>query len=89
MSENEDKKDDNTYSLDEAKLKKMHMRGHYNSMLEDFDKLLIKLSYDTLTKEEALKFVTYIKYFKQYGHSEAMRLRCDYLYKKYVEKFNL
>lgn len=79
----------NITSLDKGRIKRLKERGHYFSMLEKFDVLQVKFIYDTLTKEEAINFITYCKYFMENGHSEAFRLRCYYIHKKYMEKQGL
>lgn len=94
MSDDEKKEleelvDNNITSIDKGRLNKLKKKGHYFSMLERFDVLQIKFIYDTLTKEEATQFITYIKYFMENGHSEAFRLRCYYIHKKYIEKQGL
>jgi hypothetical protein len=76
---------DNITSIDEARLRKLKHKGNYYTMLERFELLRIKFIYDTLDKEEAVNFVTLLKYFKEFGHSESFRLSCFYLYKKYVK----
>lgn len=93
MSEQDDKKPEepsNVNHIDEARVKKMKMRGHMMSMLEEFEVLRIKFFYDKLTdKQEATRFVTLLRYFKDNGPTEAMRLSCQLLLEKYVDKFNL
>lgn len=87
-----DKKDENNLisinpvtDIDDAKVKRMHRRGNYITMLEAFDALKIKFMYDELTESEARKFIVYIKYFLKNGHSEAIRLQCHYLHKRFIK----
>lgn len=94
MSDNDKKEleelvDINITSIDKGRIKKLKEKGHYFSMLERFDVLQVKFIYDTLSKEEAIQFITYCKYFMENGHSEAFRLRCFYIHKKYMEKQGL
>lgn len=87
-----DKKDENNLisinpitDIDEAKVKRMHKRGNYFNMLDSFDTLMVKFMHDKLTKEEARRFIVYIKYFLKNGHSEALKLKCHYMHKKFIE----
>lgn len=94
MSEDEKKElskllEDNVTSLDKGRINRLKRKGHYFSMLERFDVLNVKFIYDSLNKEEAITFITYCKYFMANGHSESFRLRCFYIYKKYMEKQGL
>lgn len=76
--------------IDEARVKRMKTRGHMMTMLEEFEVLRLKFFYDKLTdKQEATRFVTLLRYFKQHGPTEAMRLSCQLMLEKYVDKFNL
>jgi hypothetical protein len=85
MSEDNKDKPNNVVELDESRIKRLTTKGHYVSMLEQFDILRIKFLYDQLEKEEAIKFITLCKYFMRYGHNESIRLNCHYIYKKYIE----
>ena len=93
MSEQDDKKPEdpsNVNHIDEARVKKMKMRGHMMSMLEEFEVLRIKFFYDKLTdKQEATRFITLVKYFMENGPTEAMRLSCRLMFEKYMEKQGL
>ena len=71
-------------NIEDAIIKKMHVKGHYPSMLERFDILRIKFIYDKLDSEEAKEFILLIKYLKLYGHSESIKLTCHYLWEKYI-----
>lgn len=84
-NEDEIKKIASVSNIDDAKVRKMHRRGNYMSMLESFDALRVKFMYDELSEEEARKFIVYIKYFLKNGHSEALRLQCYYLHKKFIQ----
>ena len=76
--------------IDTLRIDKMRERGHLPSMYEEFEILRIKFMYDKLTDpQEAIKFVTLLKYFAQNGPSEAMRLSCTYMLERYVKKFEL
>jgi hypothetical protein len=79
----------NVINIDEGRIKRLKERGHYLTLLEQFDVLRVKFIYDQLTKEEARNFVTLCKYFKDNGHSESLKLTCHYLYKKYMERQGL
>ncbi len=97
MSESNDNKlsvlenaDKNVIDLDRARLKKFKMTGHTSSMMEEFEILRLKLLYDKpLEKDEAIKLVTYIKYFMVNGPTEPYRLTCKFLYEKYVEPYGM
>lgn len=80
---------DNVINIDEGRIKRLKERGHYLTLLEQFDVLRVKFIYDNLTKEEARNFVTLCKYFKDNGHSESLKLTCHYIYKRYMEKQGL
>jgi hypothetical protein len=80
---------DNVINIDEGRVKRLKERGHYFTLLEQFDVLRIKFIYDQLDKDEARNFVTLCKYFKDNGHSESLRLTCHYIHKKYIEKQGL
>lgn len=79
----------NVTHIDDAKVNKLVKRGHYFSILEAFDVLRIKFSYDTLNQEEARQFMVYIKYLIKNGHSEALRLQCKYIHDKYIKSQGL
>lgn len=79
----------NVINIDEGRVKRLKERGHYFTMLEQFDVLRVKFIYDTLDADEARNFITLCKYFKESGHSESLRLTCHYIYKKYIEKQGL
>lgn len=79
----------NVTNIDQGRIKRLKERGHYFTLLEQFDVLRVKFAYDDLSKDEARNFVTLCKYFKDNGHSEALRLSCHYLFKKYIEKQGL
>lgn len=73
--------------IDTAKVKRLKERGHLMSMYEEFEVLRIKFMYDKLTeKQDAIRFVTLLKYFAENGPSEAMRLSCTYMLEKHVKK---
>jgi len=76
---------DNVTDIDDGRIRRLRENGNYISMLERFDLLRVKFIYDTLDKEEATNFVTLVKYFKENGHSEALKLTCFYIHKKYIE----
>lgn len=80
---------DNVINIDEGRVKRLKERGHYYTLLEQFDVLRVKFIYDNLSKDEARNFVTLCKYFKDNGHSESLRLTCQYIYKRYMEKQGL
>lgn len=80
---------ENVINIDEGRVKRLKERGHYFTLLEQFDVLRVKFIYDELDKDEARNFVTLCKYFKENGHSESLRLTCHYIYKKYIEKQGL
>lgn len=76
--------------IDTLRIDKMRERGHLPSMFEEFEILRIKFMYDKLTDpQEAIKFVTLLKYFAENGPSEAMRLSCSFMLERYVKKFEL
>lgn len=79
----------NVINIDNGRIKRLKERGHYFSLLEEFDVLRIKFIYDNLDENEARSFVTLCKYFKENGHSESLRLTCQYIYKRYMEKQGL
>ena len=88
MSDNEDK--DNLANLDEKRIEQLAKKGHYFSMLEKFELLRLKFVYnDNMTKREALDFITLLKYFNKYGHSEALKYSCEQMLKKYTEPHGL
>lgn len=76
--------------IDEARIKKMKVKGHMMSMIEEFEVLKLKFFYDKLTdKAEATRFVTLVKYFMENGPTEPFRLSCRLMYEKYMEKQGL
>lgn len=94
MSDTDNKNDNNVdeiltkiSSIDDARLKRLHSKGQYFALLERFEVLRLKFVYEpeSLTKDEAINFVTLCKYFIQNGHSEPMRLSAHYIYKKYIQ----
>lgn len=80
---------DNIVDMDDLRVKRLTNRGHYISLLEQFDLLRVKFMYDQLSKQEALRFVTLCKYFMEHGHSESLKLTCKYIYKRYMESYGL
>ena len=89
MSDNEGKKN-NIVSLDDKRIERLTQRGHYFTMLEQFELLRLKFIYgDTMNKKEALDFITMCKYFVKYGHSEPFRYSCEQILKKYIEPHGL
>lgn len=80
---------DNVVNIDEARIQRLKERGHYFTLLEQFDVLRVKFIYDSLDEDEARSFVTLCKYFKENGHSESLRLTCFYIFKRYMEKQGL
>lgn len=86
----DDKDDKEPSHIDLARIKRMKVRGHQWSMLEEFEILRVKFIYGKLEdKQETTRFVTLIKYFMENGPSEAMRLNCKLMYEKYIEKYGL
>lgn len=76
--------------LDDKRVDHLTTKGHYLTMIEDFETLRLKLIYDDeLSKKEAIRLVTLTKYFLRYGHSEAFKLSCKYLYERFMEPFGL
>lgn len=82
MSENKVK------NIDDARLKRLAKKGHYVSLIEEFELLRIKLSYDTLDKKEAIRFITLTRFLMLNGHSESVRLTCKYLYERFSKELN-
>ena len=83
-------KDKKITHIDKKRLDHLTVNGHYNSMLENFETLRIKLLYDKeLTKQEAIMLITLTKYFIRNGHNEAFRLSCEYLYERYIGPYEL
>jgi hypothetical protein len=81
---------DNITNIDVARIKRLKIKGHYWSLYDEFEKLRLKFFYEkTLTPQEAVRFITLLKYHKENGHSEAFKLNCEYLYKQYCEKYDL
>jgi hypothetical protein len=84
----DDKK--NVISLDDLRVKKLQVTGHYVSLLEEFDRLKAKLLYGyDMDKQEAHKLITLTKYFLKNPHSEAFKLHVQYIYDKYIKEFDL
>jgi hypothetical protein len=81
-----------TLSFDDKRVEKLAERGHYPSLLEEYEMLRLKFLHedlDKITKEEAIKLTTLTKYMMKYGHSEPYKLNCKYFYEKYIKPFNL
>lgn len=94
MSETNDEKPvtpeeiSNLVDITDARIKRLRERGHLVSMYEEFEILRIKFIYDDLKdRQDAIRFVTLLKYFMENGPSEAMRLNCKYMFDRYVKKF--
>lgn len=93
MSETDDNKPatpeqvSNVVEIVDARIQRMRERGHLISMYEEFEILRIKFIYDDLKdRQDAIRFMTLLKYFMENGPSEAMRLNCKYMYERYVKK---
>jgi hypothetical protein len=91
MSEEKDKKEETNVShIDEQRIKKLQVQGHYVSLLEEFDRLKAKLLYGyDMDKQEAHKLITLTKYFLKNAHSEGFRLHVQYIYDKYIKEYDL
>ena len=84
-----DKKDKVT-SIDSKRVDRLVDRGHYMSIVEEFEVLRLKLLYDDkLEKQEAIRLVTLCKYIMKYGHSEPFKMSAKYLYERFMEPFDL
>ncbi len=84
---NPDELVNNVVDIVDAKVAKLKKHGHMMSMYEEFEILRIKFIYDDLKeRQEAIRFVTLLKYFMENGPSEAMKLNCKYMYEKYVRR---
>jgi len=94
MSDQQDKKEEvpplPPTHIDQARVKRMKVRGHMMTMLDEYECLRLKFFYDKLhDRQEATRFVTLTKYFMENGPTEAMRLSCKLMYEKYMEKQKL
>lgn len=78
--------DSNVLSFEAAKIKRLRMKGHQMTMIEEFEILRMKLMYNQdMTKEEAIKLVTLTKYFMENGPTETFRYSCKMIYEKYMK----
>ena len=91
MSEEVKKEElENLVSIDLARIKRMKMRGHYYSLVDEYEKLRLKFHYEKeMDKVEVIRFITLCKFFMENGHSEAFKLSCKYLFEKYMGRFGL
>jgi len=86
MSNNEKTTLDNVFNIEEARIKKLKIKGHLPTMVEEFEILRTKMMYNQdMTKEEAIKLVTLTKYFMENGPTEPFRYSCKMLYEKYMK----
>lgn len=76
--------------LDSRRVKKLETKGHYFSLLEEFETLRAKLVYGmTLDTKEAHRLVTLVKYFLKNAHSESFRIHVQFIHDKYIKDFKL
>ncbi len=81
---------ENLVSIDLARIKRLKMKGHYNSLVDEYEKLRLKFHYEkALLPVEVIRFITLCKFFMENGHSESFKLSCKYLYERYMGQFGL
>lgn len=79
-------KETNINDLDQVRVERLEKNGHYSSLLERLDLLVSKLHYsNNMTKQEGIEFITLCKYFIKNGHTESLRIRCNYYLEKYIK----
>lgn len=76
--------------LDKKRVKRLEDKGHYTSLLEEFEILRAKLLYGMpMNQKEGTRLVTLVKYFLKHAHSESFKIHVQHLYDKYVKDFKL
>lgn len=87
-----EQKKNKVLSIDNKRVERLAERGHYVSMMEEYEVLRLKFLHEdkgALSKQEAIRLSTLTKYMMKYGHSEPYKLSCKYFYEKYIKPFNL
>jgi hypothetical protein len=80
----------NIINIDTIKLKRLHEKGHLPTMVDQYQLLRTKFIYNKdMTKEEALQFVTLVKYFMHFSPSEALKIDAEYMFTNYIEPYGL
>lgn len=82
---------DNISELDAARIKRLKVKGHYITLIDEYEQLRIRFSYEpsSLDQKDAIRFVTLCKFFMENGHTESFKLHCKYIYQRYMGKFGL
>jgi len=84
------KKDHKVTHIDKKRINKLEEKAHYGRLLEEFEILRAKLIYDKkLTKQEAYRTVTLIKYFLKNPYNESHKIHVQFLYDKYIKEYEL
>ncbi len=83
-------KDKKITHLDSKRIERLETRGHYYSLLEEFDILRSKLVYSMdMDKHEATRLVTLVKYFLKNAHNESFRIHVQHIYDRYIKDYDL
>jgi len=85
-----DKKENKVTHIDTRRISRLEQKAHYGKLLEEFEILRAKLIYNKeLTKREAYRTVTLIKYFLKNPYNESHKIHVQFLYDKYVKEYKL
>lgn len=76
--------------IDNARLKKLKVKGQYINMYESFDLLRTKFIYgEPMSPEEGVQLITLTKYFMENGHSEALKIVAKHIHNRYIKNNGL
>lgn len=76
--------------IDRQRVKRLEQKGHYFSLVEEFDVLRAKLIYNKhMDKKEAIRLVYLVKYFLKHAHNEAFRIHVQHIYDRYIKEYKL
>lgn len=81
----------NLSEIDAARIKRLKVKGHYVTLIDEYEQLRLKFMYEpsAMRQQEAIRFVTLCKFFMENGHSDSFKLHCKYIYERYIGKFGL
>ena len=86
-AENGSKKEDitNVTHIDDLKIKRLNENGTYWNIFDQWNTLEIRVAYsEMLTPAEAREYCLLTKYLIKHGQSEAIKIKCKYIYERYM-----
>ena len=82
MKDKTESTENNVLDLDTGRFKKLDNSSYFN-ILEEFECLRIKIMMDQeFEQKDAHRFITLLKWIKDNGHTDSLKMFCAALYKK-------